>query len=146
MLPRLIDHLIWADDRVADSLAMLSAPDPALLKIFSHVLGAESIWISRLTGIATDVAVFPEYDLAGCRELAARNHASLKSLPLESEDRARTVHYTNSRGESFNSTVAEILHHVCLHGMHHRGQVVRGVRLAGHTPLPTDFIVFVRGS
>lgn len=146
MLSRLIDHLIWADDRVAVSLAMLSAPDPALLKIFSHVLGAESIWISRISGVPTDVAVFPEYDLAGCRELAARNHAGLKTIPLEPADLARRVSYTNSRGESHTSTVEEILHHVCLHGMHHRGQVVRGVRVGGETPLPTDFIFFVRGS
>lgn len=47
MLKRLIDHLIWADERVADSLATLSAPDPALLKIYSHVLGTDFITFVR---------------------------------------------------------------------------------------------------
>ncbi|MEO5798694.1 MAG: DinB family protein [Gemmatimonadales bacterium] len=144
MLPRLIDHLIWADDRVADSLATLSVPDPALLKIYSHVLGAEAIWIARITGIPSEIAVFPEFDLPTCREVAARNHVSLKAIPLTEAGRARTLTYTNQRGETYTNSVDEILHHVCMHGMHHRGQVIRGVRQGGGTPIGTDFITFVR--
>jgi uncharacterized damage-inducible protein DinB len=145
MLPRLLDHLVWADQRVADSLATLPAPDPELLRLYSHVLGAEATWLGRLTGQATDVPVWPDLDLAACRALATRNHAQLKALPLDAASLARPVTYTNSRGATFTDTMEEILHHVCLHGMHHRGQVVRGVRLGGGTPLATDFIVFVRG-
>lgn len=145
MLPHLIAHLIWADDRVADSLATLGAPDPELLAIYGHVLGAEAVWIARLNGMPSDIPVFPEFDLATCREVARRNHASLQVIPLDDAGRARTVTYTNSKGDTFSSTVDEILHHVCLHGMHHRGQVIRGVRQGGGTPLVTDFIAFVRG-
>jgi uncharacterized damage-inducible protein DinB len=145
MLPRLLDHLIWADDRIADSLATLAVPDAELLKLYGHVLGAEAVWLSRLAGRASDVPVFPEYDLAACRQLSARNHAELKALALDAEALARPVTYTNSRGASFTNTVEEILLHVCMHGMHHRGQVIRGVRLDGGTPLATDFIVFARG-
>ncbi|MES2304944.1 MAG: DinB family protein [Gemmatimonadota bacterium] len=144
MLSRLIDHLIWADTRVADSLATLPAPDPALLKIYSHVLGAEAIWIARITGIPSDIPVFPEFDLATCREVAASIHASLKSIPLDEAGRARSLTYTNLRGETWTNTVDEILHHVCMHGMHHRGQVIRGVRLGEGLPIGTDFITFVR--
>lgn len=145
MLHRLIDHLIWADNRVIESLATLSSPDPELLKNFSHVLGAEAVWIGRISGIPSDMPVFPEFDLATCREVAARNHASLKAIPLDAAGIARSIAYTNTRGESYVSTVDEILHHVCLHGMHHRGQVIRGVRTGGGTPLGTDFITFARG-
>ncbi|MES2125388.1 MAG: DinB family protein [Gemmatimonadota bacterium] len=145
MLNRLIDHLIWADNRVADSLATLPAPDPDLLRTYSHVLGAEAVWIGRISGIPSDIAVFPEFDLATCREVATRNHASLKVIPLNAAGVARSIAYTNTRGETYVSTVDEILHHVCLHGMHHRGQVIRGVRVGGGTPIGTDFITFARG-
>ena len=47
-------------------------------------------------------------------------------------------------GASFTNTVEEILHHVVMHGMYHRGQVALGVRHAGGTPLATDFIAFLR--
>lgn len=56
----------------------------------------------------------------------------------------RTISYTNTKGAAFNNTVEEILHHMVMHGMYHRGQVARGVRQAGGVPLPTDFIVYVR--
>nr|MBP6444806.1 hypothetical protein [Gemmatimonadales bacterium] len=39
-----------------------------------------------------------------------------------------------------------ILHHVCLHGMYHRGQVMLGIRQEEGTPISTDFIVFARGA
>jgi uncharacterized damage-inducible protein DinB len=145
MLPRLIEHMAWADHRVADSIATLIDPDIELVNLFAHVLGAEAAWLARLAGTTSDVSIWPELDLDGCRELAARNHAAFQLLLLDDAALARAVTYVNSRGDSYTNTVDEILHHVCLHGMHHRGQVIRAVRQAGGQPRPTDFIAFVRG-
>lgn len=65
---------------------------------------------------------------------------------LDDGDGERVVSYANTRGERFDNTVNEILHHVCLHGMYHRDQVMLGIRQEEGTPISTDFIVFARGA
>ena len=59
---------------------------------------------------------------------------------------ARNVHYTNSAGLEFDSTVGDILLHVALHGAYHRGQIALLVRAGGSAPAPTDYIQFTRGA
>ncbi len=143
---RQLDHLRWADRRV---LAALHGPPPPpeALRLFLHVLGAEGVWLARLEGRPSDIAVWPTLDLDAAAELAERNARGYRALlwPLSSLDLDRLVSYTNSAGESFQTTVDDILTHVCLHGAYHRGQVARILRLEGGTPIPTDYIAFVRG-
>jgi len=147
MLPRLLDHLIWADRRTAEALATLGGPDADLLRGYGHILAAEAVWLTRIAEQPNNVSVWPSYTLDECLALGARNHAEFERLARDVEAGVgeRVVTYTNSRGESFSNTVSEILHHVCLHGMYHRGQVMQGVRERGGTPLATDFIVYARG-
>ena len=148
MLTRLLDHLIWADVRTADALATLPMPDAELLRLYAHVLGAEAVWLARIAGRSGDVLVWPTLSLEECRQLAATNHAEFVTMQgaLDDGDGERVVSYANTRGERFDNTVNEILHHVCLHGMYHRGQVMLGIRQEEGTPISTDFIVFARGA
>lgn len=146
MLTRLLDHLIWADRRTADALATLPMPDGELLRLYAHLLGAEAIWLARIAGRDATTLVWPTLSLDECRQLAASNHAEFVAMQaaLDDGDAERRVSYANSRGERFTNTVNEILHHVCLHGMYHRGQVMLGIRQEEGTPISTDFIVFAR--
>jgi uncharacterized damage-inducible protein DinB len=60
------------------------------------------------------------------------------------EDLVRPVHYTNSKGETYTSTVADIMMHVAMHSAYHRGQIASDMRAAGVEPAYTDFIHAVR--
>jgi uncharacterized damage-inducible protein DinB len=146
MLPRLLDHLIWADRRTAESLTTLDAVPADLLSIWCHLLAAEATWLARLEGVAPTVAVWPTLTLAECTALAERNHEAFAryAQELDGAHRGRRVTYRNSRGDEFANTVEEILHHVALHGMYHRGQIARAVRDGGGTPLATDLIAYLR--
>jgi uncharacterized damage-inducible protein DinB len=64
---------------------------------------------------------------------------------LTDAELARSVHYTNSAGLEFDSTVEDILLQVLLHAMNHRGQVSAQLRAAGFEPNGTDYIGFARG-
>ena len=147
-LGRLVRHLAWVDERLADSLERAGQLDPTALQIFAHVLGAEHVWLSRLTGSRSEVAVWPALTAAQCAELARRNARELAAYvdgltPEALQDR---VTYTNSAGLTFSDTVEDILLHLCLHGAYHRGQVARALREAGERPEPTDYIAFIRGA
>lgn len=146
MLARLLNHLLWADERTARALASLATPDGDLTRRYAHIVGAEAVWLARINGAPADVSPWPALDVAGCQALAERNHAGLRALAtsLTPGELARTISYTNTTGASFTNTVEAILHHVVMHGMYHRGQVALGVRQAGGTPLATDFIAFLR--
>jgi RimJ/RimL family protein N-acetyltransferase/uncharacterized damage-inducible protein DinB len=147
-LLRLLAHLGWADRRALHALSIAASPPPRLLELYAHVLGAEAIWLSRLTGDPPLAGVWPTLSIDECRELAARLDQEYRRWVwwLTPADLRRMVSYRNSAGEAFESVVEDILLQVCLHGSYHRGQIASGLRAAGETPSPTDFIAFVRGS
>ena len=59
---------------------------------------------------------------------------------------AREVEYQTSTGQVFRSTAADILTHVALHGSYHRGQIALLTRQGGGAPVPTDYVLYARGS
>ena len=146
-LRKLVDHLVWADARVLEGLRTSAGSDPRALELYAHVLGAEHVWLSRISGKQASVAVWPMLTLDGCARLAAENVGALRRLLADAEPPmlAREVRYTNSAGRTYDSRIEDILLHVALHGAYHRGQVALIVRMAGGVPAPTDYIAFVRG-
>lgn len=146
-LRRLYDHLSWADEAAVGALRAAEAPPARAVEILAHVLGAEEVWLSRLEQRAARLAVWPELTPEGCAGAALdlRNAFGRYLDALSPRDLDRYVPYTNSAGQSFQSTRWDILMHVAMHGSYHRGQVMLLLRSAGHEPAPTDYIAFVRG-
>jgi len=147
-LSRLYRHMYWADARVLAALRGPGAATPRALEIYAHVLGGEHIWHARIVGAAPTHAVWPALTLGECAALAADNQAAYEAL-LSSRDDASlewNVHYRNSAGDAFDSKLSDILLHVALHGMHHRGQVTLLIRDAGCEPAATDYIALARGA
>jgi uncharacterized damage-inducible protein DinB len=139
------DHL--ANDQCLASLMGLADAVPSRgLAIMAHVIGAERLWLARIEGEPSPLAVWPALDLDGCtRELEALDRPWVHLLgALDATLMAREVRYTNTKGETFTNRVEDMLQHVFLHSAHHRGQIAMAVRAAGGTPAYTDFIHIVR--
>jgi uncharacterized damage-inducible protein DinB len=147
-LGRLFVHMAWADQRVVDLLgASPAARQPAILRVFSHLLAAERVWWLRVNGEdSTQQPIWPEYALEELNALAAANASSWAQLlgRLTEGDLRRAVSYRNSQGTHFETPVLDILWQVALHGSYHRGQIAAAVRAAGAEPVNTDFITFAR--
>ena len=143
---RLYDHLVWADTRTLNALRAMHAAPLDALRLYSHLLAAEHVWLARIDGREPEMPVWPALDLDACAALSARNHAEFAVLAetLSTAELDRKVHYRNSKGDEFTNTVEDILMHVALHGSYHRGQVARIVRGEGGAPQPTDYIFFIR--
>lgn len=143
----LLEHMLWADDRVEAALLPHPTASPEALELYAHVLGAEQIWLARIRG-GEQGPVWPDPNPAGLGELrrvVREGYAGLLAT-LEDGDIDREVSYTNSAGLAFESTIGDILHHVFLHGAYHRGQVALLMRDVNREPAPTDYIAFVRGT
>jgi uncharacterized damage-inducible protein DinB len=148
-LHHLMAHLAWADARVHEALAATApGPDSAALTLYGHILGAEHVWLARLTGVPPRVQVWPVLSLTEARDLGQEAHRALDDYTggLLPADLDREISYINSAGQTFRSTIEDILLHVCLHGAYHRGQIAQLLRQGGATPIPTDYIAFRRGA
>lgn len=146
---RLLGHMRWADEKVLEALRQAPGDHARrALELYAHILGAESVWLSRLQSGRATVAVWPDLSLAECEELARENQSRYDAwlAGFQESDLDRQVSYVNSAGQPFRSTVEEILLQVWLHGTYHRGQVALLIRDGGGTPAPTDFIAFARGA
>jgi uncharacterized damage-inducible protein DinB len=116
------------------------------VRLLAHVAATKHLWLARIRGEPAPMPVWPDLDADGIAaalaESDARWHAYVALLgPVEL---SRVVPYVNSRAESWNNAVEDILDHVLLHGHYHRGQIASLVRAAGGAPAYTDFIHAIR--
>ncbi len=147
LLRVLYRHMAWANTRVIDGLRGSPGLDAHALEQFAHVLGAESVWLSRILGQPARVAVWPSLSIEECAVLAEENQRGYEGV-LRADETAleREVTYTNSAGQTFTNRVLDILLHVAMHGSYHRGMTSILTRRSGGVATPTDFIAFVRGA
>jgi uncharacterized damage-inducible protein DinB len=143
---RLLAWDAWANREAIASLRAAATPPPRALRFMCHVPAAERLWLGRLRQDPAPVVVWPELTLDQCAaeaESVAGDWPRLLDGPPPA-DLERKVAYRNSLGESWTSTVGDILTHVVAHSAYHRGQVASELRAAGFTPAYTDFIHAVR--
>lgn len=136
----------WANQEVLRAIRAAGEAVERPLELISHILSAERLWMERLKQVPQTLPVWPKFDLARC-EVEAQELRRLWSGYLElvtAGDLAQSVSYKNSKGESWSSTIIEILTHVVLHSSYHRGQIATHMREKGLTPAYTDFIHAVR--
>ena len=148
MLPtlrKLWAHLDWADETLLRVLEA-AAPPPDVIREYAHILGADEVWLARLTHRAPRVPVWPSVTLAELRALKAAVHEGYRRYfeALDEASLAQVLAYTNTAGKPFENPVGDLLLHVSLHAQYHRGKVNLLLRQAGLEPVSTDYIVFVR--
>lgn len=145
---RLFAYDAWANRQTVASLrAAAGAVPEKARKRLGHLLGAGWLWLSRLESAASPPpAVWPDLPLEdaalGIEELARTWDAFVSRL--DDAALARTITYTNSKGEAWSSRVSEVLMHVVLHGGYHRGQIASDLREAGFEPAYSDYIEAAR--
>ena len=136
----------WANQEVIAAIRTQAGENEGALKLMTHIVAAERLWLERLEQRPQSVAVWPKPDLGWCEAYSAE----LKRLWAEylqgipGDDLARKISYKNSKGEAWMSTIEDILTHVILHSAYHRGQIASHMRSIGQTPAYTDFIHGVR--
>lgn len=144
-LSRLMRYDVWANRETLGSL-LQSVPPAQSLRWMGHIIAAEYLWLARLNGQPATLPVWPDLSVEECgRHLTELSRLLPESLAHASPGRlSRRISYTNSKGESWTSTVEEIFTHVAIHSAYHRGQIATDLRVAGQVPAYTDYIHAVR--
>ncbi|MEM0962478.1 MAG: DinB family protein [Bacteroidota bacterium] len=131
----------WAGACLVEAVS--ATPVAAACRPLAHLLAADHVWHARLTGAEPRVAIWPDLDAEGCRQLWRETTTRWRTF-LDRADLDTTVRYQNSRGIPFETPVADVLDHVLLHAAHHRGQVNTALRAAGAEPPWVDLIAWLR--
>ncbi|MGG1636669.1 DinB family protein [Paenibacillus sp. FSL K6-3182] len=145
-IQKMYEHLNWANQRILETLQNVENEDQ-LVRLFSHILNAEQVWIARIRGMdSSQMPIWSDGDLESCAKLIKQNEESFKNIltELTYADLDNLVSYSNSKGKEFVTSTRDILTHVALHGQYHRGQINLRIRANGFEPVNIDYINFVR--
>ena len=156
-LQRLFDYSRWATRRLLDAADNLPPEDlrkdmknsfPSILDTFTHMLGAEWVWLERWNG-RSPTAFLETAALDSVRALRARWDLLWREQqgfldPLEEGDQKRDVAYKLFDGTADRRDLGDLMRHVVNHASYHRGQVVTMLRQLGATPPPTDYVRWLR--
>lgn len=112
-------------------------------KLISHLLNALEIWVSRMEGRPSRAETWQIHDPSSLHELNQKCHNAIFQL-LEIGNLKKVHAYQNSKGETFNNTLDEVLMHLIIHSAHHRAQISTAWSEVGIKPPVCDFIFWAR--
>lgn len=146
-LRRLFAYDAWACRRVLAVLqenSQFALRDEAV-RMFAHIVSSQRHWYGRITNQPADTGLWPSDDLIECQKQLTSVQDKWADLISANEARLdRLISYQNSKGTTYRTMLSDILHHVIIHGQHHRAQVATILRRSDIIPPPTDFIFYLR--
>ena len=144
---RLFKYNDWANNLVLDTLSRNTFKDPEIFKIFSHVINAQFIWMSRISGNKSiHKPVWSLHTLEDLKKYSKEISALWLDYlsKLDEKELERSISYSNSEGQAFSNTVSDMLPHIVNHASYHRGQVNKLIRREGFPVHNTDYITYRR--
>ncbi|MEJ2615641.1 MAG: DinB family protein [Ignavibacteriaceae bacterium] len=141
---KIFEYNYWANSKLVSSLKEQNIVDVNILRLFSHIVLSEQIWILRIEGADYSNKKFWQIlTLEECEMIINENHEKFNSL-LSKLDPSEYAAYENSKGIKYTNSVHDILTHVSFHSAYHRGQIAKEVRRLNKQPVVTDYIAFIR--
>jgi uncharacterized damage-inducible protein DinB len=151
----LLEHLrrqfaydAWANREVLAAIRANGSTSQSArpLQLLAHILSAERLWLERIEQHQQSLPVWPDFMFDQCDAQIAELAQLWRGYfaQLSSSDLPKKIPYKSSKGESWSTTVQDVLAHVVLHSAYHRGQIASLMRGAGDAPAYTDFVHAVR--
>lgn len=147
---RLFSYDNWANEQILLSLQDNFGFDGSekAAEYYAHIAGAQELWYRRIEGKPLDdLEVWPDYNLSvALQKITTLNERWQQLIDANRSNLDRIISYKNSKGTAYETMLSDILHHVIIHGQHHRAQIAKLLRNAKITPPATDFIFFSRAN
>lgn len=146
----------WANDRLLDATARLSAEDlarpivssfPSVLGTLVHVAESDWVWLRRWQGESPTGP--PAWDRATHGAVrtaweAVQDERDAYLAGLDDAALLRTVDYRRIDGEPNRNPLWQLLRHVVNHSTYHRGQLTMMLRQLGAATVSTDLTAYYR--
>lgn len=147
-LQKLFKYDLWANNKVLHALETHAAFQQRVKAVdfLNHIIGTHHHWFHRVTGTELpDTEIWPEFLLGDCQALIEANYQRWSDLIEDKKENLDTaIHYQNSKGVEHESLLSDVMHHMIIHGQHHRSQIALLMRMAEIDPPATDFIFYCR--
>ncbi len=146
-LTKINKYNTWANDLLIHSLRSQEINDESVLKLLSHIVHSESVWMMRLKGEDySNKNFWKVLSLTECNRLSQENSKRYSDYLKEKSDNdlERLITYKNSEGIEYSNSIEDILFHIFYHSGYHRGQIAKEVRNLGKEPVYTDYIEYIR--
>jgi len=113
----LFEYESWANGEIAQCLSALDDPPEKALLLMSHIVGANILWLCRMQNKTSDIAVWKAYSKTEIVSEVKRSSSDLLNYVknISGSDLEEVVSYKNTKGESFKSTIKDILTHLTIH-------------------------------
>ncbi len=147
-LRQLFKYDFWANQQIASILSDAESEQlQEATHMFAHIRTSQQMWYRRIESRPTSEIVLwpenspPDINISILKELQPQ----WANLLHQSENKLdQPITYTNTKGQQFSNRLGGILHHVIIHGQHHRAQIARILREQQIDPPSTDFIFYLR--
>lgn len=154
---RFASYNAWANARLYDAATALTDFErkrdikgyfSSLHGTLNHLLGADRIWLKRLTGTGEapselGAILFDQFTALREAREAEDERISEYAAGLVEADLETSLTYANTRGEEKTLPVKVILDHMFNHQTHHRGQATQMLRQLGVAEPPAlDLLYF----
>ncbi|GIV43728.1 MAG: hypothetical protein KatS3mg035_0851 [Bacteroidia bacterium] len=134
----------WANEAVMDSIVKHAPNDQQILRLFSHILSAQTIWLQRMSQQPTLQSAWQVLAVEECKLQMQQNHQLLWDFLSNIQDIHQKIFYKNTKGEEFCNSIYEILTHLFNHSSYHRGQIVFCLKNYTQDLPVTDIIFYLR--
>jgi uncharacterized damage-inducible protein DinB len=141
-LKKLIDFNSWANEKWIQFIANELPDEKYLLSQMSHILLGEQAWLQRINGIPPDKEIWISLPIPRLWEFHNRHKKEFSAI-LNS-DIQKIINYQRFSGEKHSSSICDILYHLVLHAVHHRGQMAAKVSETNSKVINTDYIEYCR--
>lgn len=141
---KLFEFNEWANNKLVSSLKNQNITDENVLRLLSHLIISEQVWLQRLAGTESKGKnIWQVLTLSECETIMFENQKKFKVL-IDQTDLSGNIIYKNSKGIEYTNSTSDILIHVLFHATYHRGQIAKEVRMLNKVPVLTDYIAFIR--
>ena len=122
-MKKIITEIHWANETVLHWIETEKIQTEEILKLISHIVNAETLWVARILNKPDDKNVFAIKEIEFLREKNNENLIELKKIIQN--DVFGKINYTMLNGTVATSTKEEIILHLFTHGFHHIGQIAK---------------------
>ncbi|WP_231464089.1 MULTISPECIES: DinB family protein [unclassified Pedobacter] len=143
MIEEFIRYTELADREILTVFSATNKDMPEAERLFSHVLNAQHIWVSRIEASPLQYEIWQVHPKETFASISTENFRLIKES-LAKQDLDTAITYHDSRGNEYKNKVAEMFMQMLNHSTYHRGQIVSMLKKEGITPPVTDYIYFKR--